>query len=95
MPAATVSALLNRGNAMLAHGDVSAARLLYEYAAPVSGRAATAAGMTYDPAFLAQIRARGITPDANAAAGWYSKAVALGDRDAEELLKRLRPEPAG
>ena len=29
LPAATVSALLNRGNAMLAHGDVSAARLLY------------------------------------------------------------------
>ena len=51
--------------------------------------------MTYDPAFLAQIRARGMTPDANAAAGWYIKAVALGDRDAEELLKRLRAEPAG
>jgi TPR repeat protein len=75
---------------MLALGDVSAARLLYQRgAAGGSGRAATGVGKTYDPLFLAEIRASGIVGDAAAAAAWYEKAVALGDASAAELLKRL------
>ena len=74
---------------MLALGDVSAARLLYERAASTSGHAAAAAGKTYDPAFLAQIGARGIPSDPGAAAEWYRKAVALGDPEADQLLRRL------
>jgi hypothetical protein len=84
--------LLSRGDAMLELGDISAARRLYERAAALgSARAATAAGKTYDAAFLASIHARGIVPDAAAAAAWYRKAVALGDREAAGRLARLTP----
>jgi len=74
---------------MLALGDVSAARLLYERAASGSGHAATAAGKTYDPAFLSQLGVRGIRADPGIAAEWYRKAVALGDVEADQLLRRL------
>jgi TPR repeat protein len=84
--------LLSRGDAMLELGDISAARRLYERAAALgSARAATAAGKTYDAAFLASIHARGIVPDPAAAADWYRKAIALGDREAAERLARLTP----
>ena len=89
LPAAPVAALVRRGDTMLAIGDISAARLLYQRAASTSGQAATAAGKTYDPAFLAQIGARGIRPDPAAAAEWYRKALALGDGEADQLLRRL------
>ena len=50
------AALVARGDAMLELGDVSAARLLYERAAALgNAKAATAAGKTYDPAFLISI----------------------------------------
>jgi hypothetical protein len=84
--------LLSRGDAMLELGDISAARRLYERAAELgSARAATAVGKTYDPAFLASMRARGIVPDPTTAAEWYRKAVALGDREAAARLARLTP----
>ena len=82
--------LLSRGNAMLALGDISAARLLYERAAALgSARAATALGNTYDAAFLASIQAKGIVADQAAAIVWYRKAAALGDTEAVRQLKRL------
>ncbi len=89
MAPAMLLALIQRGDAMLALGDLSAARLLYERAAAGGdGHAATAAGKTYDPAFLA--RFGGVIPgDPAMAAGWYRRAIALGDREAEEALARL------
>ena len=49
---------------MLALGDISAARLLYERAAALgSAKAATALGKTYDPAFLASIQVSGLAPN--------------------------------
>jgi hypothetical protein len=84
--------LLSRGDELLALGDISAARLLYERAAAAgSARAATALGKTYDPAFLASTQARGITPDRAAAASWYRKGAALGDAEAVDRLARLAP----
>jgi hypothetical protein len=84
--------LLSRGDAMLELGDISAARRLYERAAALgSARAATAAGKTYDAAFLASIHTRGILPDSAAAAGWYRRAVTLGDHEAAERLAKLTP----
>jgi TPR repeat protein len=82
--------LLSRGDAMLALGDISAARRLYERAAALgSARAATAVGKTYDPVFLASIRATGIAADRGAAAEWYRKGAALGDREGAAGLARL------
>ena len=87
-----VQVLLARGDALLATGDVVAARLMYERAAAGgSSRAAIAAGMTHDPDFLVQHGVRGILPDPHAAAGWYRRAADLGDVAAAGLLARLGP----
>jgi TPR repeat protein len=90
-PPAMVEALIRRGDAMLAIGDVTAARLLYERAAAGgSGRAALAAGRTYDPAVLGALNARGLRPDPDAAAAWYQRALALGEAEAAPLLHAVR-----
>ena len=87
--------LLRRGDALLALGDVSAARLLYERAAAGGdGRGATGAGKTYDPVFLHAIGARGIQADPAAAATWYRKAVELGDRSAVDRLTQMSQRSA-
>lgn len=89
-PDALLSTLLRRGNAMLALGDVSAARLFYERAAATgNGRSATAVGKTYDREVLAQLGARGIAGDAAMAARWYRVALTLGDVEAGPLLNRI------
>jgi TPR repeat protein len=90
-----IAALVRRGDEMLALGDVSAARLLYERAANAgSAAAAVAAGRTYDPAVLSAIGAREIRPDPAAAAAWYRRAAALGDPGAATLLRRLEARAA-
>ena len=82
-----------RGDQMLAIKDVSAARRLYEHAANAgSGRAATAVGRTFDPGFLTRLGVVGLKPDRLLAAAWYSKAAALGDRQAKTLLRNLNTE---
>ena len=91
-PQLDLGLLLSRGNAMLALGDISAARLFYERAAALgSAEAATKLGNTYDAAFLASIQAKGIVADQAAAIAWYRKAAALGDTEAVRQLKRLAP----
>jgi TPR repeat protein len=90
-----VKPIVSRGDELLKLGDVAAARLYYERAAILgSGIAAMSLGKTYDPVFLASIRASGVLPDRDRAASWYSKAVGLGDREAETLLARLPGKPA-
>jgi tetratricopeptide (TPR) repeat protein len=90
LSADVIAMLLSRGDAMLAIGDVSSARLLYERAASGGdGRAATGAGKTYDPIFLARIGARGIAADPAVATSWYRKAIELGDQSASEFLRRM------
>jgi TPR repeat protein len=92
MPHLDLGLLLTRGDAMLALGDISAARLLYERAAALgSAGAAKALGNTYDAAFLASINAKGIVADEAAAVAWYRKAAALGDTEAIRQLARLAP----
>src|SRR5271165_4840054 len=86
---ADLTLLLSRGDTMLALGDISAARLLYQRAAALgSARAATAVGKTYDPVFLASIHATGISADRGVAAEWYRKGAALGDREGAAGLAR-------
>ena len=82
--------LLNRGDALLALGDVSSARLLYQRAAAGGdGRAATGMGKTYDPLFLSAIGARGIQAELPAQPQRGCRAIGLGDEAAAERLKRL------
>ena len=89
-PEPRVEALLNRGLDMLRVGNISAARLFFERAANVgSGPGAVLTGRTYDRRFLAAMGARGLVPDAAAAAAWYRRAVALGDVEASHLLTGL------
>lgn len=89
-PAAAVAALLARGDALIALGDVAAARLVYHRAAALdSARAATAMGRTYDPRQLRAIGAIGVVADPEAAAAWYRRGAALGDQDAMPLLDDL------
>jgi len=87
----TIELLIRRGDTMLATGDISAARLLYERAAAAgNARAATAAGKTYDPIFLQQIGALGVTPRPERAIRWYRQAIDAGDAEAEARMVRLQ-----
>jgi hypothetical protein len=88
--------LVARGSQMLAIGDIAAARQFFERAAEAgNAAAATAAGKTYDPFFLAETHARGIRGDPVAAARWYRQASAGGDHEADALMKRLMERYAG
>lgn len=85
-----LEAVIRRADEMLALRDISAARLLYTYAAEGgSGHAAAALGRTYDPDFLRGMGVQGIRPDAALAAQWYRRAIALGEGQAAEPLSRL------
>jgi TPR repeat protein len=84
---AVLAILLDRGAAMLATGDISAARLLYKRAADAgSAQAAVEIGKTYEPTFLANRRAIGIQADPIIAADWYRRALSLGGTKAASLL---------
>ena len=90
LDAGMLDLLLKRGDAMLALGDLAAARLLYERAAAAGdSRGAIGVGRTYDPKVLLQIGARGIQADPDRAAAWYHKAQDLGDTTAAAQLRQL------
>ena len=81
----TVTPLVDRGDAMLAIGDIAAARLLFRRAADLgSGQAAMKLANTYDPSFISAHKIIGIQPDRATAAIWYRKAIALGESKAQE-----------
>lgn len=87
--------MVRRADALLQHGDVSAARLLYERAAAVgSGHAATAMGRTFDAAFLSGISVVGLSADPALAAKWYRRGLDLGDEEARVRLQILQPAPS-
>ncbi len=93
--AAATAASLSRGDAMLAMRNITAARSFYEYAANAgNARAAAALAETYDPVFLNRLGVIGLKPDPAAAAAWYRKAAALGDRSAVARLETLRSDVA-
>lgn len=83
-------ALMKRGDALFAQGDLAGARLFYEKAASAgSGAAALALGSTYDPLVHKRLQVRGLPADADQAATWYRRAVANGSGEAEGRLKEL------
>jgi hypothetical protein len=70
--------LVTRGEAALARGDLSAARLFFGRAA-VDGDARGARGMarTFDPETFRKLRVIGIRPDPDEAARWYARSDLL------------------
>lgn len=87
----SVAALIDRGNRLLGSGDVISAQAVFAHAAQSgSGPAATGLAKTYDPAFLSEIGARGISPDTAIATAWYQRAAALGDTEANRRLSRMQ-----
>nr|WP_294507730.1 ATP-binding protein [uncultured Rhodopila sp.] len=85
-----MAAVMRRGEQSLSLGDIAAARLLFRHAADAgNARAAVAMGKTYDPDYLTASPAQSERPDLGLAAEWYRRAVALGDPQAADLLKRM------
>jgi TPR repeat protein len=82
--------LMEKGNEQLEGGNVSAARLFYEYAADAGlAEAAMALAGTFDASELEKLNVRGIKPDATEARRWYERARQLGAVDADNRVRRL------
>jgi hypothetical protein len=87
---AEITALLDRGDALVAVGDIVSARLFYERAAMTgNARAALLEGQTFDPTYLSWIGVLGVRGDPDQAAKWYRLARDLGDPSAESRLNNL------
>ena len=85
-----VIASLKRADALMASGDVAAARLVLRRAAEAGdARAAMTLAETYDPAFLEKLGVHGFVPDLAKARSWYEKAKAFGSAEAPRRLERL------
>jgi TPR repeat protein len=94
--AAQIAALLARGDASLATGDVASARLFYERAADSGeARAAMRLAETFDPFFLGRGRLRGVSGDLGRALFWYRRARDLGATEVERRLSTLETEQGG
>jgi hypothetical protein len=90
LAAAEIAALVARGDAFLAAGDIASARLFFERAADSGdGRAALRMAMTYDAAFLDRAGLRGLGNDPERVAFWFRRARELGEGNAEPPLGRL------
>jgi TPR repeat protein len=82
--------LMERGDMMLVQRNAVAARMLFARAADAGiGIAALKLADTNDPGFIADHNLIGIKADPLQAEGWYRKAAAMGERNAERRLKVL------
>lgn len=85
-----VASLVKRGQAVLAEGDISSARLLLRRAAEAGDAAAALAlAGTYDRAELAKLNVIGVVHDHAQAKVWYAKAVTHGSAEAVRRLQQL------
>jgi len=82
---------MERGDAGLANGNITIARLFYQHAAELDwGPAALALAATYDPNELNRWNIiGGVEPDLTEARKWYERARELGATEAVERLQRL------
>ena len=88
--AAEIAGLLARGDWLLATGDITAARLLYERAADAGeARAAVRLGQSFDPVYLDDPQLRGLHGDPDMAVFWYRHARDLGATGVASRLKKL------
>jgi TPR repeat protein len=82
--------MLQRGDRLLAVGEIVAARRVFERAADAGDAdAACGAGKSYDPLFLKRLGVRGVAADPAKAVTWYRKAAAAGSAQAPALLEHL------
>jgi NitT/TauT family transport system substrate-binding protein len=86
-----IAEMLRNGAQLMASGDVSGARLMYQRLAKEGeASAALALAESYDPQVLRKSSiTRGVTPDVALAQSWYEKAKSLGSRVAAERLDAL------
>ena len=87
---AEIASALGRGAALIASGDLAAARLVLHRAADAGdARSAMALAETYDPAILEKLGVHGVVPDLAKARGWYEKAKQFGASEATQRLELL------
>lgn len=80
-----------QGEAQLAVGDVSGARMFFKRAADGGdAQAAVSMGATYDPKLFETLKVQGMVPDRELARKWYQRAVDLGSKDAFERIQALK-----
>ena len=93
--AAEIAFLVKSGAALMANGDVAAARLMFLHAAEAgSAEGALALAETYDPSVFQKLRRReAVTLDITLARSWYEKARNLGSTVARERIVRLTQLP--
>jgi hypothetical protein len=85
-----VVVLLKRGQELMRHGDLAAARLVLRHAADAKNvEAALTLGATYDPVILRELRVYGLSADVGMARTWYEKAKELGSSEAARRLDNL------
>src|SRR5215469_2308071 len=92
VPTSQVDAIMvQRGEQLLAAGDIVSARHFFERVAQ-TGNAAAAYGLaeTYDPVFLMEIGARGVLGDPATAVLWYQRAATDGSTKAAQRLRLLQ-----
>ena len=93
--ASEIAAKMKIGAELMASGDITAARMMFERAAE-AGEAAAAFALaeTYDPVVLRRLHLRGgIAPDVALARRWYEKARDLGSIAAPDRIVRLTQIP--
>lgn len=89
-----VRGLMDKGNGLLANGDVLAARQFYLKAYGLNApEAAFGVGQTYDPSVYKQHNIKGLAADPKAAAEWYGKAAAAGFESAQAAIAQLPMQP--
>jgi hypothetical protein len=89
-PDQEVTALLARGRAYIAEGDVAAARLVLRRAVERGdSQAALALGGTFDPIVLKRLGVISFVADPEQARDWYRKAAELGSVDAPARIEQL------
>jgi len=85
-----IASLLGRADALIANGDVAAARLALRRAADAGdSHAALMLGETYDPALLEKLSVHGTVPDVAMARNWYERAKKFGSAEAPQRLEML------
>lgn len=85
-----IAASLKRGDALIASGDLAAARLVLRRPADAGdAQAAMTLAETYDPSFLEKLGVHGVVPNVAMARGWYEKARKFGAADAALRLEVL------
>jgi hypothetical protein len=86
--------LMDKGNGLLASGDVLAARQFYLKAYGLKApEAAFGVGQTYDPSVYSAHTIKGLAADPKLAAEWYGKAAAAGFENATAAIAQLPMQP--